>query len=1133
MSIVRFSVRNPVLVNMLMVLIILIGGVLAGTTVREMFPEARPKKLMVTTVYPGVAPAELEKAVTIKVEEAVRDVEGVEKVDSSISEGVTSTTLTLRSDVKDVDQLLQDVKAEVDAIEDLPVDAEKTTVRKLEPKLPVISVAIYGPGDEAARKQAARALRDELLLLPGVSEIHLNGQRDDEISVDVRPEKLLEYDITFDEVAAAIRETNLDTSGGQLEGDRSILSVRTVGEKQRGADLAGIHVRSLRDGRNITLADVAEIRDGFVDTDLEGYFDGQPATSLVIYKTLSQDAIVISSLVKAYIKGKQGEPFDPWGIEAAWQRPALVRPLVVAWAYTGRFLSTALGKPDPVPFYEQSRTKPFPHTFQVALHTDIARFVEGRIELMVDNGVQGLVLILISLVLFLNWRVAFWAAAGLPVTFLGTFILLWSFDVTLNLVSLMGLIIVLSIDVDEAIVMAENVYRHIEEGLSPHEAAIRGAEEMMWPIVVMTGTTIGAFLPLMFLQGQLGDFFRVLPLVCVAAMTMSMVEALVILPAHLSELPDVRKHPVKAVLAAKKLGPIRKLKESFYSAYSGGLHLLVDVLYDRFIRLSMQWRYVTLAVAVGSLAISTGLVAGDVVRATWFPKMDSETLTGAIELPVGTPAEVTREKLQQLSDAALKLPEIVNVQTFVARQYDLGGEGMEGARDKSHLGQMIIELKEATRRNRHSEQVLADLRAASDQLTGVNSVTWQSLNGGPAGRSLELKVSGEDFDETLLVADLFREKMATFQGVFDIDDNLDRGQREVRLSLRESARATGVTTAILGNEVRNAFYGREARRITRNREDVKIMVRYPEGMRQDIDHIERMWIPAPTGQANQPGESRAWIPLGEVATVAEDRSFSTINRTNQKRAVTVFADVDETVGNEDAILAALGEWFKTEIAPKYPGVRFEPLGKTLEVQKMLGGLYIAFPVSIFIIYVLLAGLFRSYWQPLVVMIAIPFGVQGAIIGHWIMGYDITILSMIGLVALNGIVDNDSLVLVDFINTKQREGLSLYEASVEGSKLRLRAIVLTTVTTTFGIFPLMMETSFQAKFLIPMAITLTFGLMFATGLTLVVVPAINMVFADIRWLVRWIWYGVDVENPEARVNVEEPPAPPAEATVLVG
>jgi hydrophobic/amphiphilic exporter-1 (mainly G- bacteria), HAE1 family len=1133
MSIVRFSVRNPVLVNMLMLLIVFVGGVLALTTVREMFPEARPKKLLVTTVYPGVAPAELEKSVTIKVEEAVRDVEGVEKVDSSISEGVSATTLTLRSDVKDVDLLLQEVKAEVDAIEDLPVDAEKTTVRKMEPKLPVISVALYGMGDEAARKRAARWLRDELLLLPGVSEINVNGQREDEIAVEVRPEKLLEYDITFDEIATAIRDTNLDLSGGQLEGDRSVLSVRTLGESQRGVDLEKLAVRSLPDGRTIRLSDVAVVRDEFRDTKLEGYFNSEPTTSLVIYKTMTQDAIDISSLIKAYIKGKQGEPFDPYGRQAAWNQPWYSRPFAVVWAEAGRSISLALGKPNPETVYEKSRATPFPHDFKLALHTDIARFVEGRIELMVNNGVQGLFLILVSLVLFLNWRVAFWAAAGLPVTFLGTFVLLWSFDVTLNLVSLMGLIIVLSIDVDEAIVMAENVYRHIEEGLSPHEAAIRGAEEMMWPIIVMTGTTIGAFVPLLFLQGQLGDFFRVLPLVCVAAMTMSMIEALVILPSHLSELPDMRKKPVKALFAAKRLGPIRKLRDGFLKAYRGFLTFLVDELYDRFIRLSMKWRYVTLATAISSLSLSIGLVAGDVVRASWFPKMDGETLVASLELPVGTPASVTRERLQKLSDLAITLPEVINAQMFVARQYDLGGEGMEGTRDKSHLGQLIIELKESVNRTRHSEEVLVDLRKASESLTGVNAVTWESLNGGPAGRSLELKVSGEDFASVLEVSDLLKAKLATFQGVFDLDDNLDRGQREVRVKPRESARATGITTSILANEVRNAFFGREARRIARNREDVKVMVRYPEEFRRDVHNVERMWIPAPrpaeadgaaTGPSRDVTHARPrhnWVPFGEVAELTEDQSFSTLNRTNQQRAITVFGDVDETVGDEQAILKAVAEWYAAEIAPKYPSTRYEPLGKSLEIQKMLSGMVIAFPVSILIIYILLAALFRSYVQPLVVMIAIPFGIQGAIIGHWFMGYDITILSMIGLIALNGIVDNDSLVLVDFINSRVRAGLSLYEASVEGSKLRLRAIVLTTVTTTFGIMPLMLETSFQAKFLIPMAITLTFGLMFATVLTLVVVPAINMVLADMAALWRWIWNGD--ETPDASEE-DEPFAP---------
>ena len=1109
MSVPRFSVQNPVLVNMVMIVIIAVGGLIALRTVREMFPESRPEKLMIATVYPGVSPQELEKAITIKIEEAVRGVQGVEKLDSTISEGVTATMVTLRNDIKDVDVMLQRVRAEVDSIEDLPADAEKTTVKKLEPKLPAISVALFGPGDEAARKRAAQSLRDELLALPGISEITVNGEREDEISVDVRYEKLLEYDITFDEVAQAIRETNLDLSGGKLEGERSQLTVRTLGEKQRGRELADLVIRIQPDGRKIQLSDVAVIRDRFEESDLEAYFNGQPAISLVIYKALSQDAIDIATLIKAYVKGKQGVPFDPFGIEEARTSPWYQRPFRLGWAWGGKLLSRVAGKPDFEQIYRDSRRNPLAHSFQVALHTDIARFVEDRIRLMVENGVQGLIMVMIALVVFLNWRVAFWAAAGLPVTFLGTFILLWSFDVTLNLISLLGLIIVLSIDVDEAIVMAENVYRYMEEGLSPHDAAIKGAEEVMWPVVVMTGTTIGAFFPLMFLEGQLGDFFKQLPMVCVAAMTMSMVEALVILPSHLGEL----KAPKPAQLTATQLqtaGPLRRIQSRLSGLYQRGMSWFVDVAYDRFIRTSMEWRYVTLAVAISSLSLSIGLIAGGVVKTVWVQKMDSETLMAAIKMPVGTPAAQTKQRLQYLSDLANSMPEVVNVQMFVARQYDLGGEGMEGARDRSHLGQLIIELTEADKRKRHSELIVTELREASAKMTGVNSVTWQSLNGGPGGRSLEFKISADEFSDSLAVTDLFKAKLNSFAGVYDIDDNLDRGQREVQLRLRESARATGITVATLGNEVRNAFYGREARRITRDREDVKIMVRYPKEFRQDVTHLESMWLPSP----RPPGAtSRAWVPIGEVAELSEGDSFGTLHRTNQQRAMTVFADVDENIGNETEILAAMQNWYATEVQPRYPNVRYQILGKTVEVNKALGSIYLAFPISILIIYMLLAGLFRSYVQPLVVMIAIPFGVQGAILGHWFMGYDITILSLIGLVALNGIVDNDSLVLVDFINNRIRAGMTPYEASVEGSKLRLRAIILTTITTTVGMSPLMMETKFQAKFLIPIAITLTFGLMFATVLTLVVVPAINMVLIDLQAVWRVLWGRTEEELAE--------------------
>lgn len=1107
MSLPRFSVNNPVLVNMLMLVIVATGGLLAITLVREMFPESRPKKLLLSTVHPGVAPQEIEKAVTSKIEEAVRDVDGVEKVDSSITEGLSVTVVTLFNDVHNTDRVLQDVKSEIDAIEDLPADAEKTTIKKLEPRLPVISVALYGAGDDAARKRAARALRDELLLLPGVSDVELNGARDDEISVEIRPEKLFEYDITFEEVAQAIRDTNLDVTGGQLESERTLVSVRMLGEKQHGKELKDLVVRSLPDGRNIFLADVADIRDAFVESDLEGFYNGSPAISCVVHKTLSQDAIRISQLVKAYIKGKQGAAFDPYGLQAARDKPWYRRPLAIAGAEVSRLLNLAIGNPDPELYYERSRVKPFDHNFQVALHTDLARFVEGRINLMVDNGLQGLVLVLISLLVFLNWRVAFWAAAGLPVTFLGTFILMWCFGETLNLVSLMGLILVLGIDVDEAIVMGENIYRHIEEGLSPREAAITGSEEVMWPVVVMTGTTIGAFVPLLFIEGQLGDFLKVLPVVVVSALSVSLLDALVILPAHLGELPDTR-HKAAAAEAAKPPGRLHRAWRAAAAAHARRVNWLMDVWYDRFIRVTLRWRYVTLAAAVATLLATVGLVTGGVVETVFVQKMDSETLVASLEMPIGTPASQTRQRLQHLSDYTLRLPEVVNVQVFVARQYDVGGQGSTGRNDASHLGQLIIELKEAHLRNRSSETILAGLREESAKLSGVNSITWDSLNGGPAGKSIEVKVSADDFQETLAVERLLRDKLATFRGVFDIDDNLDSGQREVRLRLRESARPTGITAAALGSEVRGAFYGHEAKRLTRGREEVKIVVRYPKSFRQDIYSLESMWIPTPHGV-----EKRGWIPLREVAELTEDQNYSSVHRSQQRRAVTVFADVDEEQGNDTEILTAVQHWIDTDLQTEHPGVRCEILGKNRETIKAIGSLKIAFPIALLIIYMMLAGLFRSYFQPLVVMFAVPFGIQGAIIGHLITGYDLTIMSYIGLVALNGIVVNDSLVLVDFINNRVRAGASQFEANVQGSKLRLRAIILTTVTTVAGMAPLMAETSFQAKFLIPLSITLAWGLVFATVLTLVVVPALNMVFFDCQWLARRLWNGPETDADE--------------------
>jgi hydrophobic/amphiphilic exporter-1 (mainly G- bacteria), HAE1 family len=1084
MSLPSFSVRNPVLVNMLMLVILVAGFLFAFTLQREMFPESRPNKLLISTIYPGVQPADVEKSVTIKIEEAVRGVEGIDKVESRVGEGVSFTTLILSQGIDDVDALMQEVRNEVDAIQDMPDDVERISLRKVEPQLPVISVAIYGDATEAALKDAARDLRDDLLRLPGVSRVQLDGTRTEEIYVDVRPERLLEFDVTFSEVASAIRATNVDISGGQLKGDRGTIAVRTMGEEQWAASLGDIVVRSDVAGRRILLSDLADVFDGFVDTDLDARFNGKPMVNCVVFAADNEDTVQISGVVKTYVAARSGQPYTGPGPAAA-------------------TFGSILGRPNLLALYDEWKQQPFAAVYTYRLHTDIARFVEGRLDLMVRNGRAGLALVLLSLLLFLNWRVAWWVAVGLVVSFLGTFAVMWALGASVNLLTMFGLIIVLGIIVDDAIVIGENIYRHIEEGMPSHRAAVVGAQEVMWPVIVSVTTTIGAFVPLFFIQGQIGDFMGQLPLVVIAALSISLVEALVILPAHMRHIPAVQRKAGEPSVAHPHL--FGKISSGVNRGKSWILHGLLQKPYENLLVLALRWRYVSMGTVVSAFILAAGLLLGGTVRWQFIQDMDSETLICALEMPIGTTADRLKQELNKLNQFILdkdRFPEIVNLQTIAGRQYDVTGAGSVGFEDQSHLGQIVVEVCPADERTRSSNDLLVDLREFSrDGLAGVNSVRWMAMSGGPAGNDIEINVAGLSDSQLPNAIDDIRAIVGGITGVYDLDDSLDLGKKEMQLRLRDSATPTGITVGSLGAHVRGALFGQEARRISRNREDVRIMVRYPEAFRSDAWNIESMWIPTsgPTGVRN-------WIPLGEVAEVTPTVGYSTISRYQQTRSARIFGSVDDAVvPSTTVVLADIRKKINEQIVPKYAGITISYLGQAEETAKSFASLMFAFPVAILVIYGLLAGLFRSYTQPLVVMAAIPFGFIGAVIGHLVVGETFTILSAIGLVALAGILVNDSLVLVDFINKRIREGMSPFDASVDGSKARLRAILLTTLTTASGLTPLMFETSMQAKFLIPMAVTLTFGLLFSTVLTLVVVPALNLIRIDI--LTDWLGFSV--------------------------
>jgi multidrug efflux pump subunit AcrB len=599
-------------------------------------------------------------------------------------------------------------------------------------------------------------------------------------------------------------------------------------------------------------------------------------------------------------------------------------------------------------------------------------------------------------------------------------------------------------------------------------------------------TTIAAFAPLLFIQGQIGDFMRVLPIVVLAALSVSLMEALVILPAHLSHIKIAPKRA--------ELRGWRRVLGSLAAAPDRMMRGRLQDVYERLLRVALRWRYITLTLAFSTVVLSFGLIAGGFVEMVFIQKMDSETMLCGVEMPVGTVVAQTRTQVKRLNDFALTLPEVKNVQMYVAVQVDFKGGG--GANLQSHLGQLVLELRAADEREadgqRSSDELLVELREFSRSLHGVNSVNWDAMNGGPGGRDIFIKVSGPDFEELTEVADELQRTLDSYTGVFDLDDDHDEGKREMTLRLKETARATGIDEAQLGSHVRSALYGRESHRISRNREDIRVMVRYPQAFRANLYHLESMWIPTAMISG-----VRGWVPLHEVARLEPGEGFTSVHRSQRQRAVSVFGAVDTRVADSSIVLNRVREDFDREIAPNHPDVRIEFLGNFEERTKAFGSLWIAFPVVLVLIYMMLAGLFRSYLQPVVVMAAIPFGLLGAIVGHWITGNPITILSQIGFVALAGILVNDSLILVDFINRRIRAGEDPFEASVAGARSRLRAILLTTLTTASGLTPLMFETSFQAKFLTPMAVTLTFGLIFATALTLVIVPSLNLVFLDLK------------------------------------
>ena len=1048
-GLIRWFARNSVASNLLMVLI-LVGGVVSAINIRkEVFPEVPADVITVTVPYLGAAPEEVERGVCTRIEEQVQDLEKVKKVSSVAVEGRCAVTIELitGSDVRDA---LDDVKNRVDAIETFPEETEKPLIQEVTLKRQVISIAISGDADERTLKRLGEEVRDEVSTLPGITQVELVATRPYEISIEVSEDDLRRHGLTFDQVAQAVRRGSLDLPGGSVKTRAGEILLRTEGQAYHAREFEQLMLLTRPDGTRLTLGEVAKVVDGFADTDQRARFDGQAAVVVKVYRVGEQDVTLIADTVKRYVD------------EASHQMPDGIS--LTTWQ-------------------------------------DDTEVLRSRLDTLFRNGRTGLFLVLLVLALFLRLRLAIWVSMGIMVSFAGALWLMPSLGLTVNVISLFAFIVVLGIVVDDAIVVGENIYRHHEEGKEGLAAAVDGTLEVSMPVLFSILTTIAAFAPLVMVPGTTGKVMRVIPLVVIATLIFSLVESLLVLPTHLSHLRHHREWV---------WGPWRRIK----NGVSRGLDFMIRRTYLPTLRWSLANRYTALAMALGLLLISLGFVAGGRLKFSFFPKIPANNVVAFLTMPQGTPVETTTAALAHIESSARELQRQVadagEPHVFRHIMTTVGEQPFQGAQSRisfsptfasANLGEINIELSPAEEREIDAQELLVRWRELTGDIPDAVELSFNSTLFS-TGEAINIQLAGPKIDQLSEAAVRLEEELAKYPGVFDINDSFRAGKQELELDITPEGESLGLGLADLGRQVRQAFYGEEAQRIQRGRDDIRVMVRYPEEDRRTLATLESMRIRTPEG-----GE----VPFSVVGETVAGRGFSTIERTNRNRTVNVVADVDLEIANANEVLADVEATVLPALLADYRGMTYSLAGEQEQQRETLGGLSQSFIIALFVIYALLAVPFRSYLQPIIVMSAIPFGIIGAFWGHILLGKDLTMMSTFGIVALTGVVVNDSLVLVDFVNRAYRTGTPLGKAIREAGEQRFRPILLTSLTTFAGLTPLLLEKSLQAQFLIPMAISLAFGVLFSTGIVLVLVPVGYSIIEDIRHLGHRLWHGSEAKT----------------------
>ncbi|NOZ93157.1 MAG: efflux RND transporter permease subunit [Acidobacteria bacterium] len=1037
-----FMAANHVAANILMLFLIIGGAIALWRLPVQVFPDLPTQMITVRVPYLGAAPAEVEEGVCMKVEEAIAGVEGIDRIRSMAQEGM-GTVIAELEDGADPRRVLDDIKAAVDRIETFPEQTEKPVIAEVLSRTQVITVVVHGKVPETTIKTLAEQIRDDLTAMDSISQVEISGVRRFEIDIEVSEDTLRRYGLSFAQVADAVRRSSLDVPGGTIKTRGGEILVRGKGQRYRGPGFADIVVLARPDGTRIRLGDIATVVDGFEDSDIASRFDGTPAASVQVFRVGDQGAIEIVDAVKSYLTRLR--PHLPAGV-------------------------------------------------RVDTYEDRSEILHSRIDLLLRNGRLGLILVFLSLAIFLDLRLAFWTTMGIPTSFLGAMLVLSHFGVTINMISLFAFIVSLGLVVDDAIVIGENIFAYREQGMAPLQASIRGVREMAVPVIFSVLTTVAAFIPLAYTSGRMGQIMKTIPVVVVSVLLISLCEALFILPSHLARARG-RRIP----------GPIARLQARARNA----LERFVNGPYAHLLELAVRRRYVTLAAAIATLTIVIGLIAGGHVKFTFMPRVDADFMTAELTMPKGTPLDVTEAYATRIETAARKAaaeletergegapPIIRHIATVIGQQpraqrVAAGGHSQGvGGDSGGHLAEVTVELLDSEDRGIPSPVLANRWREIVGEIPGASSLAFSS-NLFSVGEDINVELSHRDFAVLVRAADRLKAAIREYPGVGDVADSFEPGKVELKIRLKPEGHNLGLSLADLANQVRHAYWGDQAERIQRGRDDIRVKVRYPEAARRTLASLDRLRISLPDGTR---------IPFPTVAEVTEGRGYSIINRTDRRRVVTVTGTVDEQQANANEINRQIRDKVLPQLVQDFPGLSFRFGGAQREQSKSMKSIGVNFLVAQLAIFALLAIPLRSYVQPLIIMTAIPFGIIGAVLGHLLMGLNLSMLSGMGVVALTGVVVNDSLIMVDLINHERAEHIPLNQVLLDSGIRRFRPILLTTLTTFFGLTPMILERSMQARFLIPMAVSLGFGVMFATAITLVLIPALYRILEDFRGLV---------------------------------